>query len=74
MIWNIVLGLALLIIGYLIMPRQKTTTEIAPLEGPTVDTGGPIPWVFGDKTLKNSKYLWWADIGHAEKTARTKKK
>ena len=74
MIWNIILGLALLIIGYLIMPKQKQQQDVPELEGPTVDTGGPIPVLFGDKTIKNPKYLWWADSQWAEKTKRTKKK
>lgn len=74
MLLNIIIGLALLIIGYLIMPRQNTETEITELESPTAEAG--IPWgvVFGDKIVKTPNYLWWGDKSYATKTAKTGKK
>lgn len=74
MIWNIILGLALLIIGYLIMPKQKQKTEISELEAPTADAGKPWPVMFGEVTIKSGNYLWWGDKGNAQRSVRTGKK
>jgi hypothetical protein len=74
MILNLVLGLAMLIIGYLIMPKKQQKQEIQPLEAPTSEAGKPIPVLFGEMTIKSGNFLWWGDAGHATKTKKTKKK
>lgn len=61
----ILLGLALNIVAYLIMPKPKKekppAVETADMENPTAESGKPIPVVFGTVTMKNLNILWYGD-------------
>jgi hypothetical protein len=76
MFWNLLIGLALLIIGYLIMPKPKQAKpkEVSELEAPTADSAKPIPFVFGDLTIKSPNFLGWWDKGYVRKTKKSNKK
>ena len=59
----LLIGLALNIIAYLLMPRPKTDKPEAAkdLEDPTAEAGRPIPVVFGTITVKGLNVLWFGD-------------
>lgn len=63
MIWNIIIGLGLMILGYLLMPKPKAQKpdEVTEMEGPTSEAGRPIPVIFGDITVELPNFLWWGD-------------
>lgn len=73
--WNIIIGLALMIIGYILMPKPKQPKqEITELEGPTAEAGRPIGVLFGDKRIKSPNYLGWWDKTYVQKKEKQKKK
>lgn len=76
MFWNILIGLALMIIGYLIMPKPKQPKppEMSELEGPTADAAAPIIKVFGDMTVKSMNTLWYGHIANVRKKKKSNKK
>ena len=76
MIWNIILGLALMIIGYLIMPKpkQQKPDAVAELEAPKADMSAPITVIFGDITVKSPNYLWYGNVANVRKKKKSKKK
>lgn len=65
MAWFIPLlvGLALNIIAYLIMPKPKAPKPQAAsdLEDPTAEAGRPIPVVFGTVTIKGLNIIWFGE-------------
>lgn len=68
MFWRIIIGLALMILGYLLMPRPKVQRpEITEMEGPTAEAGRPIPVVFGDKIVKDPNFLDWRDKSYIDR-------
>ena len=60
---QILVGLALQVIAYAIMPKTKKQKPqaAADFDLPTVDAGRPIPVVFGKITVKGSNILWYGD-------------
>ena len=76
MIWNILIGLGLMILGYLLQPKPKAQkpAEVTEMEGPTAEAGKPIPVIFGDIWIKSPNYLWWGDKGYAQRSQKAKKK
>lgn len=76
MFWNIIIGLALMIIGYMIMPKPKgpKPDAVRDLENPTADAGRPIPVLFGEMTLKAPNYLGYWDVATVKKKKKSKKK
>lgn len=63
---QLALGVTLMVIAYLIMPKPKTPKpEVRDLENPTADAGRPIPKIYGTKTVKGVNVLWYG-----EKTTR----
>lgn len=76
MLMNLVVGLVLMILGYLLMPKPPVNKqEITEMEGPTASAGSPIVVLFGNKLLKAPNYLWWGDKGYVQKwTGQSKKK
>lgn len=76
MLLNLVVGLALMILGYLLMPKPPVDkTEITPMEGPTASAGTPIPVLFGNKIIKAPNFLWWGDKTYVQRwTGESKKK
>ena len=56
---QLLIGLALNIIAYLIMPKPKQTTpEIENMDNPTSEAGKPLPVPFGTITIKGLNCLW----------------
>lgn len=75
-LFNIIFGLALMIIGYLLMPKPKKEKprEVSELESPTADTSSPWSVVFGDIVFKEMNYLWWGDKSYARHSKKSEKK
>lgn len=66
---QLAIGVTLMVIAYLIMPKPKTPKpEVRDLENPTADAGRPIPKIYGTKTVKGVNVLWYG-----EKTTRNYK-
>lgn len=65
MAWFLALlvGLALNIIAYLIMPKPKTPKPEAAkdMENPTAEAGRPLPVVFGCITVQGGNLLWFGE-------------
>ena len=59
----LLIGLALNIIAYLIMPKPKQPKPPAAkdLEDPTAESGRPMPVVFGTITVKGSNIVWFGE-------------
>jgi hypothetical protein len=57
----LLIGIALNVIAYLIMPKPKTPKPPAAkdMEDPTAEAGRPIPVVFGSVTIKGINLLWY---------------
>lgn len=60
---QLLIGLALNIIAYLIAPGPKEPKPPAAqdLDDPTAEAGIPIPVVFGTITVKGLNLLWFGD-------------
>ena len=57
---QIILGVALMVVGYLLMPKPKTTKAeaVKDLEAPTADASRPIPVVFGRIIVKSPNFIF----------------
>ena len=57
---QLLIGLALNIIAYLIMPKPKAPQppEVQDLNDPTAEAGRPVPVLFGTMTIKGLNILW----------------
>lgn len=60
---QLLVGLALNIVAYLIMPKPKPPQppETKDLEDPTAEAGKPVPVVFGSITVKGLNILWFGE-------------
>lgn len=60
---QLLIGLALSIISYLIAPKPKAPQppETRDMENPVAQAGMPIPVVFGSVTVKGLNILWWGE-------------
>ena len=76
MLWNIIIGLAFMILGYVLMPKPKREKpdEVTEMEGPVAEAGMAIPKVFGDMHVKRPNYLWWGDKRFIERNMGGRKK
>jgi len=56
---QLLIGLAIAVIGYLIMPKPKPPKPpaVKDMESPTAEAGRPIPVVFGSITVKGGNFL-----------------
>lgn len=65
MAWFIpfLIGLALNVVAYLIMPKPKQAKPPAAkdMDNPVAEAGKPIPVVFGTVTVKGLNVLWYGD-------------
>lgn len=62
---GLLVGLALTVISYLIMPKPRTNMqpqETRDWESPTADAGRPVPVIFGTLTVKGVNVLWYGDM------------
>ncbi len=57
---NLLVGLAIQLIGYVVMPKPKgpKPDAVSDLESPTAEAGRPIPVPFGDITISSPNFLW----------------
>lgn len=69
---SLLIGLAINVIAYLIMPKPKPPKPPAAkdLEDPTAEAGRPMPVVFGTLTVKSPNIIWYGE----KKTIETEKK
>jgi hypothetical protein len=60
---QLLIGIALAIISFLLMPKPKTPKPDAAkdMEGPTSEAGRPLPVIFGTITVKGLNCLWFGD-------------
>jgi hypothetical protein len=60
---GLLIGLALSVVAYLIMPKPKMAKPEAAkdMENPTADAGRPVPVVFGTVTVKGLNVLWFGE-------------
>lgn len=73
---QLLIGIALNVIGYLLMPKPKQPKPPAleDLEMPTQETGRPIPVVFGTITISGLNILWYGDEDVEMRTTGSSKK
>jgi predicted phage tail protein len=59
----LLLGMALSIVAYMIMPKPKKAKPEAAkdMDSPTAEAGRPIPVLFGTMTIKGLNILWYGD-------------
>lgn len=61
MLIQLLIGVALMILGYLLMPKPpEEKQEITEMEGPTAESK-EIPWLFGEMNIKAPNFLGWWD-------------
>lgn len=60
---QLLIGLALSFISYLLAPRPKTAkpNEVQELESPTAEAGRPQPVVFGTVLIESPNILWYGE-------------
>lgn len=70
----LLLGLALNVIAYLIMPKPKKEKPEAAkdLDDPVAEAGKPIPVVFGTMTVKGLNILWFGNKQTVEYDSKVK--
>jgi len=68
---QLIVGLALMVISYLIMPKPKIDdSAITEADDPTADAGRPIPVLFGTKTIKSPNCLWFGDKQYVKRKVK----
>lgn len=60
---QLLLAIALQVVGYLLAPKAKKTKPEAAkdMDSPTADSGRPIPVVFGTETISGVNILWYGE-------------
>lgn len=60
---QLLVGLVLNIVAYLIMPKPKAPqpAETKDLEDPTAEAGRPLPVVFGSLRIKGLNIIWYGE-------------
>jgi hypothetical protein len=60
---NLLLGVGLNIVAYLIMPKPKPPKpeSVKDLDDPTAGTGRPLPVVFGSMRVQGLNILWYGE-------------
>lgn len=60
----LLIGLALMIVAYLIMPKPKQKfAESKDIDNPVAEAGKEVPVIFGTKIVKGLNVLWYGDKG-----------
>ena len=61
---QIAIGLAVGVVGYLLMPQPKRAKppEAQDLQAPTAEAGRPIPVFWGTLEIKGPNILWHGDL------------
>lgn len=72
---QLLIGIGLMILGYILMPKTATTTEaVTELDAPTAEAGKSIPVVFGDELVQELNILGWWDKGYERRWKKGSKK
>ncbi|TPN04534.1 hypothetical protein [Mesorhizobium sp. B2-1-2] len=60
---NLLIGVGLQALGYLLMPKPKSTKteEVSDMDNPTAEGGRPIPVVFGEVDVTGINIVWFGD-------------
>lgn len=60
---QLLIGLALSFISYLLAPRPKTAkpNAVQDLESPTAEAGRPLPVAFGSVLIESPNILWYGE-------------
>lgn len=59
---NLLLGLAMMVVSYLITPKPKTPNQaISKGEDPTAEAGKPIAVLFGTAEIRDPNCMWFGD-------------
>lgn len=60
---QLLIGLAIAVVGYLIMPKPKPPKPpaVKDMESPTAEAGRPMPVIFGTVTVKGSNIIWYGE-------------
>lgn len=60
---QLLIGIALNVVGYLLMPKPKgpKPEAVKDQEAPTAESGRPIPVIFGSITIQSPNLLDWYD-------------
>lgn len=68
MIIQLIIGLALLILGYVLTPKQPEPKDsTSEMDSPTAEAGRIVPRLFGDKTIYGANFLGWWDKQYKRK-------
>lgn len=67
-LFTLLIGLAISVVAYLLMPRPKKPAPpaVQDMDNPTADAGRPIPVVFGSVTVKGLNILWYGDKQYSQ--------
>lgn len=60
---QLVVGVGLQILGYLIMgaPKQEKPEAAKDMDAPTAEGGRPIPVLFGEMEIKGLNIIWYGE-------------
>lgn len=60
---QLVIGVAVQVIGYLLMPKPKSSRseEVTDMENPTAEGGRPIPVVFGEIEVTGVNIIFFGE-------------
>lgn len=60
---RLLIGIALNVVAYLIMPKpkQEKPPAVKDMDAPTAEAGRPVPVVFGTVTVKGLNIIWFGD-------------
>lgn len=64
MVWPVwVFQIIIAVVSFLLSPKPKSPSVTAsPVEMPVVETGTPIPVIFGTVWLKDPHIVWYGDV------------
>lgn len=75
MLLQLLVGIGMMILGYILMPKPKQEKqEVQETDNPTASAGKPMPVLFGEKLIKEPNFLGYWDKSYAQKKQKAKKK
>lgn len=60
---QLVIGVALQVLGYLLMPSAKKNNkqEFDDMDSPTAESGRPVSVIFGEHNIDDPNIIWFGD-------------